>query len=290
MSEIRAGQRLRDEAETLAAGLPPLLVEAERLAATVALGVHGRKKAGMGESFWQFRRYRPEDEANAIDWRQSARSQHLFVREREWEAAQAVWFFRDGSPRMDYASGNTSKKTRADLLALALATLLIRGGERIGILGSARASSSSRIALRRMSNELETATAEMPPHLGRAQHAEIVWLSDFLSPLEDIEAMIKEMSGEGLSGHLVHIADPAEADFPFTGRVRFEAMDTREKETLGRAESVSEAYRARFAAHGEAVANLARRNGWSCLFHRTDKAPAPALIALYAMLAGDRPT
>jgi len=290
LSQAARGQHLRDEAEKLASGLPPLLVEAERLAATVALGVHGRKKAGMGESFWQFRRYRPEDEASAIDWRQSARSQHLFVREREWEAAQAVWFFRDGSARMDYASGKISKRARADLLTLALSSLLLRGGERIGMLGSPRAASSSRIALTRMASELENATGELPPHLGRAQHAEIVWLSDFLSPLDEIEAMIKEMSGEGLSGHLVHIADPAEADFPFSGRVRFESVDSDEKEILGRAESAGPAYRARFAAHGEAVANLARAHGWSCLFHRTDKQPATALIALYAMLAGDRAT
>ncbi len=51
------GSRLRQRAEALAATLPPLLVAAERVAATVAQGVHGRRRAGMGESFWQFRRY-----------------------------------------------------------------------------------------------------------------------------------------------------------------------------------------------------------------------------------------
>ena len=45
------------------------------------------------------------EDAARIDWRQSAKSQHLFVREREWEAAQTVWFWRDGGAGMDFSSG-----------------------------------------------------------------------------------------------------------------------------------------------------------------------------------------
>ena len=44
-------------AEALGARLPPLLVAAERVAATVAQGVHGRRRVGQGDSFWQFRRF-----------------------------------------------------------------------------------------------------------------------------------------------------------------------------------------------------------------------------------------
>src|SRR6476469_7363783 len=119
--------RPREEAENLASALPPLLVEAERLTSGIWLGVHGRRKAGIGETFWQFRRYRHEDSSAAIDWRQSAKSQRLFVREREWEAAETVWFWRDASANMSFQSGPTSKRARADLLLLALAALLVRG-------------------------------------------------------------------------------------------------------------------------------------------------------------------
>ncbi len=145
---------LQYEAEALGAGLPPLLVDAERLAAAVSLGVHGRRKAGMGESFWQFRRYMPEDSSSAIDWRQSAKSQHLFVREREWEAAQSVWFWCDASAGMQFASGKVTKAERAKLLGLALASLLVRGGERVALYGDAHAPASSRAALRRIAHSL----------------------------------------------------------------------------------------------------------------------------------------
>ena len=64
-----------------------------------------------------------EDPSTAIDWRQSAKSQHLFVREREWEAAQAVWFWRDGSPGMRFASGTACTQDRARRAAAAGAGL-----------------------------------------------------------------------------------------------------------------------------------------------------------------------
>src|SRR5262249_35252748 len=123
--------RLRDEAETLAASLPPLLVEAERVASTVAQGVHGRRRVGTGETFWQFRRFQTGDQSSDVDWRRSARSQHLFVRETEWEAAQSVYLWRDGSPSMNYASSGATKLQRAGVLALALGILLVEAGERI---------------------------------------------------------------------------------------------------------------------------------------------------------------
>src|ERR1700748_2035802 len=104
-SRLTGFSPLQHEADALGAGLPPLMVAADRLAASVSLGVHGRKRAGIGETFWQFRRYYNED-ATRIDWRQSAKSQQLFVREREWEAAQTVLFWSDAGPDMNFASGS----------------------------------------------------------------------------------------------------------------------------------------------------------------------------------------
>jgi uncharacterized protein (DUF58 family) len=282
---------LREQAETIAAALPPLLVAAERLASAVSLGVHGRRKAGIGETFWQFRRYQSEDPAAAIDWRQSAKSQHLFVREREWEAAEAVWLWRDGGPTMRFASmpGATTKVDRASVLALALASLLVRGGERIALLGDGRGPSTSRAALSRIAHalaELKPGDASLPPDEPMGRNAQLIWFSDFLSPLAELEAAMRRIARGGLTGHLVRIVDPAEDDFPFAGRTRFEAAAGNENEIFGRAETVRDAYRRRFRAHGDAVAGLALRLGWRCLTHRTDKRPETLLVALYAELSG----
>ncbi len=57
-------------------------------------------------------------------------------------------------------------------------------------------------------------------------------------------------------------------------------------ETVGRAETVAGAYRARFKAHAETVGALARKLGWSYIAHRTDRRPETALTALYADMSG----
>jgi uncharacterized protein (DUF58 family) len=285
---LSSENNLQYEAEALGAGLPPLLVDAERLAAAVSLGVHGRRKAGMGESFWQFRRYTPEDSATAIDWRQSAKSQNLFVREREWEAAQSVWFWCDVSQGMQFASGKVTKAERAKLLGLALASLLVRGGERVALYGENRAPASSRAALNRIGLALAEIkhNQDIPPNAPIAKNARFVWISDFLSPLDVLEAVLRRLAHSAVTGHLVHIIDPAEEDFPFTGRMRFEDVAGLQHETIGRAETVADAYRARFKAHAQMVGALARKLGWSYIAHRTDKRPETALIALYADMSG----
>ena len=278
---------LQHEAEALGASLPPLLVQADHLAASVSLGVHGRRRTGSGESFWQFRRYQSQDAVTAIDWRQSAKSQHLFVREREWEAAQTVWLWRDGAPNMDFASAKNgvTKKTRAELLLLALASMLVRGGERTGYWGggdpaAASKASLTRIALRLMNTKM--VEGEPPPAPVR-RGAQLVWFGDFLDPAT--EAAMTRISRAGVDGHLVRIVDPAEEEFPYHGRTRFEAAK-QESEIFGRAEKLQATYRARFRSHGEMIATAASRLGWTSTVHRTDQAPQTALIALYAAIGG----
>ena len=281
---------LQHEADGLSAGLPPLMVEADHLAASVSLGVHGRRRAGMGESFWQFRRYASHDASGAIDWRASAKSQHLFVREREWEAAQTVWFWRDGSANMRFGAP-IEKRARADLLLLALASLIVRGGERVGFLGMEGAPAASRIALTRIGralfgpgNQKTGSDDTLPPPAPIARGSHLVWFSDFLD--EGVEAAMQGLSHQGVTGHLVRIVDPAEEDFPYAGRARFEAAQGGDTEIFGRAERIRDAYRARFIAHGEKIAAAATRLGWTATAHRTDHAPQAALIALHAAIGG----
>jgi uncharacterized protein (DUF58 family) len=276
---------LQHEADGLSAGLPPLMVEADHLAASVSLGVHGRRRAGMGESFWQFRRYASHDSSSAIDWRQSAKSQHIFVREREWEAAQTVWFWRDASANMGFKSGAVSKRARGDLLLLALAALLVRGGERVGFIGMEGGAGASRLALTRMGRAMfAPGNQALPPPAPLRRGNQLVWFSDFLDD-GAFDAM-QRLSRMGVAGHLVRIIDPAEEDFPYSGRTRFESPLGQEDEIFGRAERVRGAYRARFIAHGERVAEAASKLGWTATSHRTDHAPQGSLIALHAAIGG----
>ena len=292
-SRSSGAQASRQRAEQLAAVLPPLLVEAERVASTIVQGVHGRRRVGQGEAFWQFRRYQPGDPTSRIDWRQSARGQAVFVRENEWEAAQSVWLWRDGSASMNYRSSRElpEKRERADLLLLGAAALLLRGGERIALLGTAAAPASSRATLTRIAAELDggaepTGDGGVPPAMPLPRYARVVLIGDFLAPLETIHDAVGRYAAQGVEGHLLLLLDPAELTLPFVGRVRFEGLEDEGSLVVRRTESLRAAYVDRIAAHRAGLADIARSVGWTFGQHRTDHAPQAALLALYTALSG----
>ena len=236
------------KAEELSAYLPPLLVAAKRVAATVSQGVHGRRRVGQGETFWQFRRYEFGDSTQLIDWRQSAKSQPVYVRETEWEAAQTVWLWRDGSPSMSYRSVDAlpAKIERADLLLLALASLLIRGGEHVALLGTGMTPATGRGMLIRLWSmieaqdlEAETRQGSLPAFETLPRYGRMVMIGDFLSPLEDTRKTITAFANQGVAGHLVQVLDPAEETLPFSGRVRFDGMENEGDVLIGRVEAIS---------------------------------------------------
>lgn len=281
----------RHRAEQLASALPPLLVAAERVASTVAQGVHGRRRVGTGETFWQFRQYQMGDSASAIDWRQSAKSDRTFVRENEWEAAQSVWLWCDASASMHFQSAvsETGKFDRAALLSLALSVLLIRGGEYITLMGSGLAPATGRATLTRLAGELLGRAGDDAPSLPAPEQipraADVVLISDFLSPMAEIEARLRGMAAGGLRGTLVQVLDPAEVEFPFSGHVLFNGLEGEEPITIGRADNLRTAYVNRMGARHAALSALAGRLGWAFLSHQTDHRAEPTLLALYLALA-----
>ena len=278
----------------LAGTLPALMVAADRVAATVVQGVHGRRRVGQGDAFWQFRPYRDGDSATQIDWRQSSRSRHLFVRETEWEAAASVWLWRDASPSMQYASlrGIDTKAVRAELLTLAVASLLSDAGERVSVLGSGMRPISGRIAVRRVADHLYDETRDatrappsLPPLVPLPAHGSVVLVSDWLDPLDKIETVIRHYASGGVRGHIVQVLDPAEDDLPFNGHVKFEGLEDEGQHPIRRVEAVREAYNARLAAQKEGLLRLARPANWTVHLHRTDRPPQTVLLALYLAMA-----
>lgn len=285
----------RQRAEHFAAFLPPLLVAAERVAATIEQGVHGRRRVGPGDAFWQFRRYSQGDALTRIDWRQTAKRQSAFIRENEWEAAESVWLWRDPSPSMRWKSpqGQEQKDERGDLLLLALASLLLRGGERVALLGHPQRPSAGRLVLERIAERLirsrfEDAEASLPPTQQLPRYAHIVLIGDFLYPMPEIAARLRGLADMGVKGTVLRVVDPAEEDFPYRGRTRFLGLEGEVPLLVPRAESMTDDWRAIFAAHQQELAEVCRRLGWRHIKHRTDRAPQTALLSLYQALQGER--
>jgi uncharacterized protein (DUF58 family) len=280
-------------AEELADTLPALLVAAERVAATVVQGVHGRRRVGQGEAFWQFRQYAPGDTISRIDWRQTAKSDRVFVRETDWEAAQSVWLWRDTSASMRYRSRNDvpEKAERADLLTLALAAMLMHAGEHVALMGENLPPSAGRSALNRLAQTISrdvAVEAGVPPETALPRYARVVLFGDFLSPLAEIDAAVRAIAARGVQGHLIQVLDPAEETLPFTGRTRFEGLEAEGDALIPRVESVRGEYHDVLAAHVQGLHDIARAVGWTLQSHRTDRSPHSALLSLYMVLSEPR--
>ncbi|HEX2580990.1 MAG TPA: DUF58 domain-containing protein [Dongiaceae bacterium] len=278
-----------NDATAVAAVLPPLMLQAVHIAATIEQGVHGRRRTGRGDSFWQFRPYYSGDDIRRVDWRQSAKSDRLFLRQTEWDAAQSAYLWCDLSPSMRYASERRwpEKRDRALLLCLGLGHLLIRAGERIAWWDGDNPPASGSGAIERLTAEIAAArTAKELPDPGRVPaHAHVVMLSDFLVPLGELAQLVHALADRDVRGHMVAISDPGEDTFPFAGRIRFLGFEGEKSQLFGKSENLKDEYLAKLRAHREGLRQIARNAGWGMSVHRTDRPALEALLEMHASLA-----
>jgi len=277
--------KLIAQAEASGARLPPLLVAATRVASTVAQGVHGRRRVGVGDTFWQYRPFVEGDAQTRIDWRRSARSDRLYVRDMEWEAAQTVCLWRDASPSMAWRSGKTlpEKRERAELLALALAALLFRAGEQVRAIGLPR-TFSGRGGLASLAAALPLSSEGLPEPRRVPAHSQAVLFGDFLAPLSEIRACLEAFGALPVRLHLVQVLDPAEMSLPYEGRVRFIGLEQEGEALIPRVSGVRAEYASALDAQLTGLRSLCAAAGFSLSLHRTDHSPETALLALFMAL------
>ena len=291
----RPSESMTAPAERLA--LPALLLHAEKIAANLQVGTHGRRRAGSGEDFWQFRPYNAGEPATAIDWRQSARSpidNTFWVRERERENAQSLLIWCDPSPSMDWRSAATlpTKLERAQLCTLALAGAALRGGEKAGLLTGPEAGRTfaGRQVLGRLGEALLHSSPdepELPPLDGIPPQTDLVLISDFLWEEDRIDAVLKHCANRPVRTHLLCILDPGERSLDQKGRIRFSGLEGGVL-TLPAVESLGPAYEQAMSAHLAALQGSAGRLHADCVMHDTSQDPLPALLALHLAMGGGR--
>ena len=275
----------------LAARIPRLILEARRVASTVIHGLHGRRRAGSGENFWQYRHFTSGEPSQNIDWRRSARDDHLYVREREWEASHTIWLWADRSPSMEFSSALTewSKLDRALVVSFALAEVLVQGGERVGIPELMRPTANRNVIesmAQRIVHDLREAPS-LPPNFAPAPFSEVVLLSDLWSPIPEFRKIIGQLAANGARGHVVQVVDPAEESFPYSGRVEFVESEGLGSVTAGRAEMWRDDYQKLLAQHRAALRAETEQFGWTFTVHRTDRGPTELLFALHARMGAN---
>ena len=257
-------------------------------------GVHGRRRAGPGDSFWQFRQYETSDSRNLIDWRRSANSNRLFVRQREWEAAHTAWIWVDLSPSMDFRShlSHTSKRDRALILAFAAAELLVQGGERVGLIGlippTARRDTTEKMAEALIADAAVTGqTSHRLEGATLSRQADCLLIGDFLDPVSTLTPHLKSLAGQGARGHLVQVLDPAEESLDYAGRVEFRDPENGGTWLAPRAEQLAERYKRRLTEHRAELHGELGKLQWTRLIHHTDRPAGEALLALHGRLSGE---
>lgn len=289
MTSSPAHLRVRSEAE--ASTLPPLLARAEHLAGTVLLGEHGRRRAGMGDDFWQYRPAQPGDRRRSIDWRRSAKSDGQYVREREWQIAQSVMMWVDQAASMRFSSDRNlpEKIDRARLLALAASILLLRGGERVGLTGGLLPPKRGEAQILQLADAFsrdDKADYAVPEARLMLPHARAVFFSDFLGDEAPVEAALTKAADRGVRGMLVQVLDPSEEAFPFQGRTIFESVGlTLSHDTL-QAKDLRDRYLERLAQRKAWLQHITRATGWQYHLHRTSDAAQSALLWLYRAMEG----
>lgn len=287
---LHTPETLRSRSEALAASLPALMADAQHLSATILLGTHGRKRAGTGDEFWQYRPAENGDSLRAIDWRRSARSDGQFLRQTEWQAAQSVMLGVDDGASMAFTGSKSrpSKLRRAQTLAMALAILAVHGGERVGLTHFSEPPRGGRAQLMRMAQALmdghETGDYGAPRPKALPLGSRAVFFSDFLGDPTPIETVLGRAADRGVKGALVQVLDPDEEVFPYDGRTVFESMSGAIRFETLKARNLREAYLSRLAERKDRLATAARRTGWRFHVHHTDKPAEPSLLWLYNAL------
>ncbi len=282
---------LTEQALALAERLPDLILRAQAVVSALIFGWHGRKRPGTGEMFWQFRTFTNGEPAARVDWRRSARDDHLYVRETEWEAAQTIWLWPDVSPSMNFASdlAPIGKRDRGIVLALALGDIFVRGGERVGLLGNGGPVSDNgageRLAMRLLrAYGREPGTLELPSLDALKRDSIVILCSDFLDPPEHLEPWLRQIANKCTRVHLIQVLDPSEETFPYRGRTEFIDPETGERIDFQQAGSVRDGYIAALETRRARLRALCRRFGWSFLLHHTDHPASQPLMALLGRL------
>ncbi len=288
---MNAALTLRERSEAEASRLPPLLARAEHLAGTVLLGDHGRRRAGLGDDFWQYRPAQIGDSKRMIDHRRSARGDQQYVREREWQIAQSVMLWVDQGASMRFSSAKTlpTKADRARLLGLATAILLVRGGERVGLTGTTlppRRGNAQVIRLAEAWSEDASADYSPPEHRAMIPHARAVFVSDFLGDIQEVELALTKAADRGVKGVLLQVLDPEEETFPYRGRTIFESVGGSLRHETLKAGDLQDRYLERLASRKDALMQLCRATGWQLGLHHTGESAQAALLWLYRALDG----
>ncbi|HPF61696.1 MAG TPA: DUF58 domain-containing protein [Gemmatimonadales bacterium] len=251
---------------SLLAGIGDLELLARTVVDGFLHGAHRSRQKGLSLDFAEHRLYQPGDDLRRIDWRVYARTDRFYLKTFEAESNADLRIALDVSRSMDFGSGAMTKFDWARAMVASLAWLAQRQGDRIGYVplggdGAEIIPPSARhlpLVLQAMARTTPTGTRPVAGALealarvgGKA--GMLVVATDCYDEPERIQHALGTLRARGHDVMLFHVVDPAERDFPYEAPVTFADLESEARLAVQPAD-IAAAYRAAFAAHGEAVA------------------------------------
>lgn len=266
--------RLITRAERDAAHLPDMQLRADKAAQSIFNADHNQHKTGTGEKFWQYREYIFGDRPQDIDWRQSAKGDRIYIRQKEWQTTQTALFWCQNNEAMQY-HGNAKTPTKAEeaiTISLALAKMVTRTGEQIALLDGRLRAGRNEKALNKLGETLCYPNNKALPNANihdLPRHASLFLVGDFLSDPALVEKALKPLHGYVDNAVLVQVLDPAELTLPFSGHMVFRQSAEAQKYPITSVSSVRADYQSRVQSHIAALQDICRKFQWHYCLHES---------------------
>jgi uncharacterized protein (DUF58 family) len=224
-------------------------------------GLHRSPFKGFSAEFAEYREYLPGDDLKHFDWRVFARSDRRYVKQYEEETNLTCTLLLDASGSMAFGSGDATKFDYACTLVAALAYLMVRQRDRVGLAvfdDDVRERIPPRSSPAHMKNIVERLERLHPSGetgTARALHAVadgirrrglVVVVSDLIDDQAAVMGALNHFRHDRSEVIVFNVFDPAERDLPFDGQVDFEDMETGRR-MLVQPDVIREDYRRRFA-------------------------------------------
>jgi uncharacterized protein (DUF58 family) len=238
-------------------------------------GLHRSPWHGFSVEFTEYRQYTTGDDPRHLDWRVFARSDRYYIKKFEDETNLRCHLLVDQSHSMAYGTPGWTKADYAATLAATLARFLHLQGDATGLLTFDDALRDYLPARQRPGHLRQIIIALDKPAGGTAtdllkpiqriveivrKRALMVVISDFLTPLDQLQRHLISLTASGHETVLFQVLDPAELTFNFTAPSIFEDAET--KRTLFIDPAAARAgYLERFQAHQDALGEICRKLG-----------------------------
>ncbi|MFZ4765579.1 MAG: DUF58 domain-containing protein [Roseimicrobium sp.] len=263
-------------------------------------GLHRSLLHGFSAEFSEYRAYVSGDDPRFIDWKVMARNDRCYVKKFEEETNLRCQLLLDVSASMAYGSGAHTKLTYASTLAATLALFLREQGDAAGVTlfdervvehlpaqGRSGQWHALLLHLQRAQTAARGQSQRFPLRaLGEMirRCALLVMLSDFLTPLDDLERDLGLLTAMQHDVVIFHVLDPAEITFPFQDAAAFTDGETGLRLLLDPA-SAKKNYLERFEAHLTRLRGICAKHGVEYRLARTD---TPVEQALHDFLSARR--